>query len=462
MPHFDLCVIGSGSGNSLIDERFADLSVALVDDGVPFGGTCLNKGCIPTKMFVYPADLLRTPGDAARVNVSMDAPSVDFAGVRDRVFGRIDPIAEGGERWRASASNLTLYRQTARFVAPKTLQIGDETITADRFVIAAGSRAVRPDIEGLDAVADRVHTSDTIMRLDAPPTSLAIIGGGFIAAEFAHVFSAYGVHVTVIHRGQRMLAREDAEIARRYTRAAASYVDLRLNTRVIRADAAADGVRLSLDGPDGPSEVTAELVLIATGRHPNGDRLGVEAAGIELDPDGYVVVDAQQRTTAEGVWALGDVCSHGQLKHVANHEARIVQHNLLHPDAPRSNDDRPVPHAVFTHPQIASVGLTEDAARAAGLDVAVAVQEFGSVAYGWATADDTSCCKLVADRATGRLVGAHLIGMQASLLIQPLIQAMTLGTDVVTMARGQYWIHPALTEVVENALLALNLTEESA
>jgi len=162
------------------------------------------------------------------------------------------------------------------------------------------------------------------------------------------------------------------------------------------------------------------------------------------------------------VWSLGDISSPYQLKHVANHEQRVLGHNLRHPDDLQPFNHRFVPYAVFTSPQIASVGMTEAEARDAGHDVTVKVQDYGDVAYGWAMEDSTGCCKLVADRATGRLVGAHLIGMQASLLIQPLIQAMTLGTDVVTMARGQYWIHPALTEVVENALLALNLTEESA
>ena len=260
---------------------------------------------------------------------------------------------------------------------------------------------MRPDIEGLDAVADRVHTSDTIMRLGAPPTSLAIIGGGFIAAEFAHVFSAYGVHVTVIHRGQRMLAREDAEIARRYTRAAASYVDLRLNTRVIRADAAADGVRLSLDGPDGPSEVTAELVLIATGRHPNGDRLGVEAAASSWTP----TVTSSWTPTADH--RRGRLGAGGCLLPWAA-QARRQPRGADRPAQPappgRAPQQRRPPGAArgVHAPADCLRGATEDAARAAGLDVAVAVQEFGSVAYGWATADDTGCCKLVADRATGR------------------------------------------------------------
>ncbi len=461
MRHFDLCVIGSGSGNSIVDERFADWSVALVDGDPTFGGTCLNRGCIPTKMFVYPADLVRTPEDAARVGVAMQPPVADFPAIRDRIFGRIDPISAAGERWRATASNVTLFREHARFTGPKTLRVGGETITADRFVLAAGSRAVLPPIEGLDApaLAPRVHTSDTIMRLESLPKSLTIVGGGFVACEFAHVFAAYGVDVTLVNRSGVLLRREDEEISRRFAAQAASYATIVPNTRLTAARATAGGVRLEGEGPEGPVSLTSELVLVATGRRPNGDELGVAAAGVELDADGYVVVDAEQRTSAEGVWALGDVCSHHQLKHVANAEARTVQHNLLHPDAPVKTDHRFVPHAVFSHPQIASVGLTEQAARAGGQDVAVAVQEYADVAYGWAMEDVGHCVKLLADRRTRLLVGAHIIGPQASVLIQPLLLGMSLGVDVPTMARGQYWIHPSLSEVVENALLGLGLGE---
>lgn len=460
MPHFDLCVIGSGSGNSLIDERFAHWSVALVDDGPAFGGTCLNRGCIPTKMFVHPAELCRTPEAAARVNVHAPRPVVDLPALRDRIFGRIDPISAAGERWRAEASGVTLYRETGRFTAPRTLTLaGGTTLTADRFVLAAGSRPVMPPIEGLDAagVAERLHTSDTIMRIAALPGRLVIVGGGFIAAEFAHVFSAFGTEVTVVNRSERLLRREDEEISRRYAEQAERDLTVLLDSQVGRVRATRTGLAVEVGGARGVRTLDADLLLIAAGRRPNGDRLAVDAAGVATDERGFVAVDRYQRTTAEGVWALGDVCSPWQLKHVANHEARVVAHNLLHPDAPMAADHRFVPHAVYGRPTIAAVGLTEAQAREQGVDVAVAVQEYASVAYGWAMEDEGHCVKLVADRATRRLVGAHLIGPHADLLIQPLVQAMSTGLDVEAMARGQYWIHPALTEVVENALLALDL-----
>ncbi len=454
MRHFDLVIIGSGSGNSIPDERFAGLSVALVDKGV-FGGTCLNVGCIPTKMFVHPADLAAGPAHAARVGVDLDLRAARFTDIRDRIFGRIDPISADGLTWRASNENVTVFTEPAHFLDPHTLQVGEETITGERFVLAAGSRPVIPDLPGLDSVVH--HTSDTVMRLPELPSSMVVVGGGYVAAELGHVFSAFGTRVDVVLRGDRMLRGEDEEVSQRFTELFGQRVRLHPRTSVsrVRPGDGNAGVTLVLEGPGGERQLTADVLLVATGRVPNGDTLNLPAAGVDVDDAGYVVVDAHQRTTAEHIWALGDVSSPHQLKHVANHEARVVQHNLLHPDAPVASDRRFVPHAVFSDPQVASVGLTEEQAGEQGLDVVAVTQQYGDVAFGWAMEDTDHFVKLVADRRTGLLVGAHLIGPDASSLIQTLIQAMSFGQHPHAVARGQYWIHPALAEVVENALLKL-------
>ena len=461
MRHFDLCVIGSGSGNSIIDESFDDRSVALVDKGERFGGTCLNVGCIPTKMFVHPADLASSVEHAKRVGVDLGAASADWPAIRDRVFGRIDPISEGGEEWRRSNRNVTLYREAAHFVGPKRLRIGDETITADRFVLAGGSRPYVPDYPGLDdpQVAARVHTSDDIMRLDELPASLVIIGGGFVAAEFAHVFSAFGTKVTVLQRSEVMLRKEDADIAAAFTEQLASRVHLRLKQQIVGLEMTERDTVIveSVDAKGIHYDFECERVLVALGRIPNGDLLNLAATGVETHDDGRVKVDEYQQTTVKGIFALGDMSSAAQLKHVANPEARVVQHNLLHPRRMIAADHRFIPHAVFSDPQIASVGLTEAEAKERGKPYVTARQNYGDVAYGWAMEDTDHFVKLIADPKTKRLLGAHLLGPEATTLIQPLIQAMSFDLDVPSMARGQYWIHPALTEVVENALLGLKL-----
>ena len=453
--HFDLCIIGTGSGNSIIDDRFDDLDVALVEMGT-FGGTCLNVGCIPSKMFVHPADLAASTVEATKLGVDLDLRGVRWRDIRDRIFGRVDPMAANGRGYRQRSDNVTVFDARARFVGPRELDVGAaDTITADRLVIAAGSRPVVPDLAGLTSVD--FHTSDTVMRLPELPRSMIIIGGGYISAEFAHIFSAFGTSVTVLHRSGVLLRREDADVANRFTELLGRRVDVRLETSVELIESTPDGqIGVYASGRQGEQErLQAEALLIAIGRAPNGDTLDLARAGIEVDNDGLIVVDEYQRTTAEGVFALGDVCSEQQLKHVANKDARVVQHNLLHPDSMITSDRRFVPRAVFSMPQVASVGLTEAAAKEQGIDYVVSLQDYGETAFGWAMEDTDHFVKIIADAQSKIILGAHVIGPQASSLIQPLIQAMSFGQPAPEVARGQYWIHPAMTEVIENALIGL-------
>ncbi len=453
MRHHDLAVIGTGSGNSLIDSRFDDLDVAMVEHG-RFGGTCLNVGCIPTKMYVHPADVAQHVRHAQRYGIDATLDKVRWTDIRDRIFGRIDPIAAGGREYRVErCDNVTVYEGHARFTGPREISVdGAEPFTADRVVVAAGGRPAVPQVIVDSGVP--YETSDTVMRIDSVPERLLIVGAGYIGAEFAHVFSALGAEVTIIGRGRTLLRAQDETVAERFTAAVRDRWDVRLEHPVAACTHGVDGVRLDL--ADG-SSVTGDLLLVATGRTPNGDRLDLDRAGIAVHDDGRIVVDEFQRTTAEGVWALGDVSSPHALKHVANHEARVVGHNLAHPDDLRRTNHHAVPWAVFTDPQIAAVGMTEAQVRETGADYAVKVQSYGDVAYGWAMEDTTGFCKVIAERGTGRILGAHVMGPQASTVIQPLVQAMSFGTPARELATGQYWIHPALPEVVENALLGLDL-----
>jgi mycothione reductase len=260
----------------------------------------------------------------------------------------------------------------------------------------------------------------------------------------------------LVIRGGGLLRHLDDTVCERFTRIASTKWELRTHRNVIGSHEDRSGIVLELD--DG-SSLSTDAVLVATGRSPNGDLLDAEQAGIEV-VDGRIVVDEYQRTSARNVFALGDVSSPYELKHVANHEARVVQHNLLcgwdDVEKLAVTDHRYVPAAVFTDPQIATVGLSENEAVAQGFEVSCTIQDYGGVAYGWAMEDTTGIVKLVGDRKTGRLLGAHIMGYQASSIIQPLIQALSFGLPAQQMARGQYWIHPALPEVVENALLDLS------
>ncbi|MEO9137883.1 MAG: mycothione reductase [Jatrophihabitans sp.] len=452
MTHFDLVIIGSGSGNSLVQPEFDDWRIAIIEEGV-FGGTCLNVGCIPTKMYVYPADLAHNAADSARLGLAPATLTADWPAIRDRVFGRIDPISAGGRDYRASGTkNVTLYEAHAEFSGRRELTLSTgEVITAERIVLASGSRAVIPPPVAESGVP--FHTSDTVMRIPALPKRLVIIGAGYIAAEFAHVFASFGTSVTMVARST-LLRAQDPDIATRMADLIRERWDLRVGVDVASISGTTGAIRVELS--DG-SVVEADDILVAAGRTSNSDRLNLEAGGVDVRADGQVVVDEYQRTSADGVWALGDISSDYQLKHVANREMKTVAYNLANPNNLKATDHRFVPSAVFTHPQLASVGMTEPQAKEAGRNYVTKVQEYGATAYGWAMEDTTSVCKLIADKDTGLLLGAHFMGEQASTLIQPLIQAMSFGLKATDMATGQYWIHPALTEVVENALLGLDL-----
>lgn len=449
---YDLVIIGTGSGNSIIGPEMDGMRIAIAERGV-FGGTCLNVGCIPSKMLIWPADLAEHARHGARYGITTEFRSADWPAIVNRVFGRIDPIAEGGRQYRHGLPNVDVYEHTARFVGDRELRVGDTVIRGEQVVIAAGARSFIPDVPGLAAVP--FHTSDTLLRIDHLPEHLVILGGGFIAVELGHVFGALGSKVTVINRGKVLLKAEDHDIAARFTELAADRFDLMLGAHVERVAPTANGVSVTVT-VDGVERIIegAEL-LVATGRVPNSDLLDAAAGGVELDALGYVKVDELGRTSAPGVWALGDINGRHQLKHMANGEAKVVRHNLMHPDDLRTLDDRPAPHAVFGSPQVGAVGLTEREAAASGRPYCVISHDYAGSAYGWAMEDTTSFCKLIGDPVTRRLVGAHVIGYQASMLAQQLVQGVHLGNTVDELALGQIWIHPALNEVVEVALLKL-------
>ncbi len=453
MRSFDLIIIGAGSGNSVIGPEHDSWDIAIVERGL-FGGTCLNVGCIPSKMFVYAAEVAELAdrvGPALGVHTRSDG--ADWDAIRDRVFGRIDPIAEGGEEYRQGLENVTVFKNDARFVGPKQLDVGGEIITAEHIVIAAGARSFIPDIPGLADVD--YHTSDTIMRVKERPERLLVIGGGYIATELGHVFSAFGSHVTFVLRSDRFLRAEDEAISHRFTEVYTREYDVRLRSEMHGVRRDGDDIVLDITTHGERMELRGDAILVATGRIPNGDRLDVAQTGVEIGDDGYIVTDSQLRTNVGGIFALGDITSPVQLKHSANHEAKVVAHNLVNPHDPIEVNDQFIPHAVFGHPQVAAVGLTERDCITHGRPYVSHVQEYCSAAYGWAMEDTDSFVKLIADPNSRLLIGAHIIGPQAPTLIQQLIQGMVFGQTVDQMAHDQYYIHPGLPEVVEQALLEL-------
>jgi len=451
MADYDLVIVGAGSGNMLPTDALDGWRVAIIERG-RFGGTCLNRGCIPSKMLVHAAEVAETVRHAGRYGIDAELVGADWPAIRDRVFGRIDPLSEQAVASRRR-SGADVYLGEARFVAPRVLAVGGEQVHGERIVLAVGSRPRVPEIVGLPDVP--FHTSDTIMRVETLPASMVVVGGGYVAAEMSHVFGAFGTKITIVNRGPRLLGTLDDDIAERFTALYSERFDVRLATQVGRVERTGRGVAVHVEGRSGPGVIEAEQLLVATGRTPNSDLLDVAAGGIALDEHGHVVTDDTYATNVEGVWAIGDLANHFQLKHLANAEMRLVLHNLLEPDAPHRAKFPVMPSAVFANPQVATAGPAERALREQRRPFVVARRDYSDTAYGWALEDTTSFAKLIADPTTGRLLAAHIIGPQAATLIQPLIQAIYLNNTVEQMANDVLYIHPALTEVIAQALSAL-------
>jgi len=451
MIDYDLVIVGAGSGNMLPKSVLDGRRVAIVErDRV--GGTCLNRGCVPSKMLVYTADVAQTVRTAGRYGVRAEFIGADWPAIRDRVFTRLDRVSDDGLAYRRR-SGVDVYTGEARFVAPGVLDVDGQQLRGARILLAAGSRPTVPEIVGLRDVA--FHTTDTIMRVDALPQSMVVVGGGYVAAEMSHLFGAFGTAITIVEREARLLATLDDDVSKRFTEDYTQRFDVRLATQVERVERSARGVKVHLRGTAGPAVVEAETILVATGRTPNSDVLEVAVAGIVTDEDGRVVTDETYATNVPGVWAIGDLTNRLQLKHLANAEMRIVMHNIAHPADPRHANFPVMPSAVFADPQVATAGPTERDLRAEGKPFVVARGEYADTAYGWALEDTTSFMKLLADPESGRLLAAHIVGPQAATLIQPLVQAIYLDNTVEQLARHVLYIHPAVTEVIAQTLLAL-------
>lgn len=451
-PHYDILVIGAGSGRMVLNDAVVSgRHTAIVDRGA-YGGTCLNRGCIPSKMFVHAAEVAATIRDAARFGIDARLDGVRWADIRGRVFGRIDPYAASGPAG-AREAGIDAYEGRAEFVGERRVRLdlpsGPIEVSADLIVIATGAHPMIPDVVRESGI--QADTSDTIMRIDELPRRLLVLGGGVIGIEMASVFGALGSEITMVTQGATLARRAGEDIGRRFTALARERWAVHTGVTVTGVERRADGIHLRLS--DGASLV-GDRLLVAAGRRPNTTGLGLDLAGVQADAEsGRVVVDDFGRTTAAGVWALGDVSTDVELKHLANTQARTIRHNLLHPDALEPLRTKAIPSAIFGDPQIAVVGLTPEAAQAEGLDIVSATRPLSDTAYGWALEDTTSVCTVVAERGSGIVLGAQIMAPFASSLIQPLVDAVTRGLTAMDAAATPLWIHPAAMELVENALL---------
>ncbi len=452
MQEVDVAVIGSGGGAKLaLALQRLGRSVALIEESHA-GGTCLNRGCIPSKMLIYPAGLLQSLRAAGALHLrGLSSLALDVPALVDEVQAHIQEQSRALEARLANAERLTYLRGSAQFVADHELAVGTQRLRAERVVIATGSRPALPPIPGLAATP--FMTSTDALRRREPPRRLAVLGGGYIAAELGGAFQGFGSEVTCIVRST-LLKREDPEVIDVYRQALPAGMRWLEHTAVRRIEGDKDGVRVCCEGPDGgPFDVEADALLVAVGVTPNADALGLENTGVRRTPEGFVETDEFLRTAVPGVFALGDVAGRHLFRHSVNFEAEywIDAHCLASEPYPIRYP--PMPHAVFGHPEIASVGWTEPEARARGASFITAGATYASCAMARARGLHEGLVKLVCERPGGRLLGAHVVGAEASTLVQELTQGVTHGLSVFDLYRAIY-IHPAFPEVVRNALRA--------
>jgi mycothione reductase len=461
MREYDLISIGTGSAMSVVDAVLTQnpsARAAVIDDGPP-GGICLTRGCIPSKLLIYPAEVIRTIEGAEQFGIEASVKRVRFDRVMERMRGLIGGDIARIRQGLSSSPQIDYYPTTAEFVAPYTLRVGQETIRAPKILLGLGSRPSIPPVEGLSAVG--YLTSDSVLNLTERPERLAILGGGYIACEFGHFFAAMGTQVTILGRNPRLLPGEDPEISEVAREALSRSMNILTNHEVVRARRVGRNGK-AVDGRDRASGTTvtvdADEILVATGRSPTTDLLMASNGGIELDARGWVVVNDFLETSQKNVWALGDATGRFPFKHKANYDAKVVYYNAIL-GRPTRADYHAVPHAVFTDPEVASVGLTEPEAleQLGPARLLVGRQRFADTAKGEAMGltETKYFVKVLAEAENRRLVGAHIIGPRASDLIQELVTLMYTPAQTVDPITDGMHIHPALSEVVERAVLGL-------
>jgi dihydrolipoamide dehydrogenase len=455
---FDLILIGTGSAMNLLEpflQAHPGARVAVIDKDPP-GGICLTRGCIPTKILVASADVVRTLQRAEEFGIHVSVQGVDFQRVMQRMRRHVHPEIESIRNALASSGQVEYYATACEFVAPYTLRVGPGTIRGKTLFLCPGSRPLIPAIEGLEGTG--YHTSDTILDLRKLPRSLAIIGGGYVAAEFAHFFCAMGSRVTILGRNPRFLPDEEPEVSELAQRMLGRHVDIRTGIEVtsVRRDGNGDRVVRGKDARGKAVEMKADEILVAAGRASNAGLLRPERGGIQTDPEGWIVVDEHLQASLPDVWAFGDANGIHMFKHKANAESMVVHENAILGHRTRM-DYHAVPHAVFTDPEIASVGLRqEDAVRQLGKDrILVGHGLYEQTAKGQALGIRDCFVKVIVERQTQRILGAHIIGPHASILIQEIVDLMHApGQDAAPLQAAMH-IHPALSEVVELAFARL-------
>lgn len=447
MKKFDVLVVGSGAGLEVASFAVEQgLSVALVEEG-PLGGTCLNRGCIPSKMLIHSADVVETIKSSQKFGIKSKIESIDFASIVKRVLEVVDTDSAGIEKSILASGNPTLYKAQAKFIGPKQMQVGSEQIEADKVFIVGGTRPAIPEIPGLENTP--YLDSTKALRLEKQPEHLVVIGGGYIAAELAHFYGTLGTKITILVRGERMLSEEDEEIADWFTEEFSKKYEILFNTEAEAVSFQDDKFVVKLKGEG--RKLVADQLLVVTGRVPNTDILDVSKTGVELSGKGFIKVNEYLETNVEGIWAFGDILGILPFRHTANDQVGFSIRNAF-TEKKVKFDPFAIGHAVFSSPQIGGVGKTEQDLKKEGIKYKIGRAQLKDTAMGGAL-QENGLAKVLTNETGQKILGCHIVGPQASVLIHEAIVAMKVTGNASAITNAVY-IHPALPEWLQRAFFA--------
>ena len=451
MADYDAIIIGTGQAGPALARRLAAAGskIAIIERKL-FGGTCVNTGCTPTKTLVasgYAAYLARRAGD---YGVTIGGPvAVDMKAIKARKDAVVRPSREGVERSLKTLKGCTVFEGHARFVGPKSVQVGDKVLTADKIFINVGGRASVPPIRGLDQVP--YLTNSSMMDVDFLPSHLIVLGGSYVGLEFAQVYRRFGSEVTVVELAPHLIAREDEDISRAVEEILKDeHIDVRVNSKVVAVAKQGRNIAVTIENAGATSQITGSHLLLAIGRRPNTDDLGLDKAGVATDSRGYIQVDDQLRTNVPGIWALGDCNGRGAFTHTSWNDFEIVAANLLDND-PRRVSDRINAYALYTDPPLGRAGMTEAEVRKSGRPALIATMAMEDVSRAYEKGETKGFMKILVDTETKRILGASLLGLSGDEVVHCILDVMYAKAPYTVLQRAMH-IHPTVSEFIPTML----------
>jgi pyruvate/2-oxoglutarate dehydrogenase complex dihydrolipoamide dehydrogenase (E3) component len=448
---YDAIVIGTGQAGPSLAVRFAEAGMKVVIiERKRFGGTCVNNGCVPTKTLVASARAAHVARRAGDYGVTIPGSiAVDMKKVKARKDAVVRQSSEGLEKWLRDTKNLTVIEGQGRFADAHHVRVGDQRLEADKIFINVGGRASMPSFRGIDEVSHL--NNSTMMDVDFLPEHLVVIGGSYVGLEFAQMYRRFGSEVTVVERGERLIHREDEDIAENIkTILESEGINFRLNAECIGFEKCGDNVAVQVECSSGDKTVIGSHTLLAIGRVPNTDDLGVENAGIKIDKHGYIQVDDQLRTNVPGIYALGDCNGRGAFTHTAYNDYEIVAGNLLDGDHRRVSD-RITTYALFIDPPLGRAGMTEAEVRNSGRKALIGKLPMTQVGRAREKGETKGFMKILVDAETKKILGASLLGIECDEVIHSVLDVMYANVSYTVIQRAMH-IHPTVSELIPTML----------